>query len=96
MMNDQPEITTEALDERIMAAFNHLYPYIGPDYFTIEHREDETIWVTCSSDEVPTFKADIYSDDDDFLRFYIPDEDYEAEFPDEDPYEFLMIRVKVL
>lgn len=91
-MNDQPEVTVDSLNAAIRKAFEHIYTNITADAIDITHNDDETIDVNVP--DGPTFRADIYSDDDGFLRFRPYDEDYEAEFPDEDPYEFLMIRVK--
>ena len=78
------------LDERIILAFAHLYPYIGPNYLTVDHREDETIVVNCSDEDVPSFRAVIHSDDDGYLRFTPFDED---DAPEDDNYDFLSIRV---
>lgn len=96
-MNDQPEVTVEQINAKLIPAFQQLYPdstiQVVHNGEIADGEEDETIDVIVS--EGPTFRADIYSDDDDFLRFRPYDEDYEAEFPDEDPYDFVMIRVRI-
>lgn len=93
-MNDEAEITVDSINARLEAAFQTLYPNAAKEDFIINHNDDETIDVIVP--DGPTFKADIYSDDDGFLRFRPYDEDYEAEMADEDPYDFAMIRVRVM
>lgn len=88
---NKSQIRDEA-EAAIIKAFEHIYTNVTADAIQVVHNDDETIDVLVP--DGPTFRADIDSDDDGFLRFRPYDEDYEAEFPDEDPYEFLMIRVK--
>lgn len=92
-MNDP---TPEMINAKIYEAFSHLYPDYADhtDGIIVVHNEDETIDVQLEG--ITTFRAAIDSDDDGYLRFGLYDPDYEAEYPDEDRLDFLMIRVKVL
>ena len=91
--NEPTEVTVEMIDAKLLAAFQTLYPIVEPDGFNIVHNDDETIDVIVEDSLV--FKADIFSDDDGYLRFRPYDPDFEAEYPDEDPYQVVSIRVEV-
>jgi hypothetical protein len=87
------DLSEKLLRQRIQHAFHHLYPDQPRDMITVRFNEDETIDVET---ERVTFRAEIDSDDDGFLRFGIYDPDFEAEHPDEDRTDYLMVRVQYL
>ena len=91
-MTDQ--ITAETLTANIRNAFLHLYPHLEVETIESHFHDDETITVEPDPESFPSLKAVIDSDDDGYLRFGIHDPDYEAEHPEENLTDFLMIRVK--
>lgn len=93
-MNDQPNPMMDLITDNIKSAFLHLYPTLtnGGADIIVQFNDDETIDVMIP--DVTTLRAEIDSDDDGYLRFGLYDPDYEAEHPDEDRLEAVMIRVK--
>jgi len=98
-MTDEPDHDEMllAINQRLVLAFQHVYPDLTAVDFEIEHREDETIVVHVNDpeglDAFPSYRAVIHSDDDGFLRFTPFDEDDE---PEDDDHDFISIRIRIL
>lgn len=82
------------LAQRIALAFGHLYP--SEPTPNVMFGADESISVLYDNDNIPTFICQPESDNDDYLRFGILDEDYDDEHPEEAVDDFLQIRIRVL
>lgn len=81
------------IDQRIIDAFSHLYPYVGPNYFTVEHSADGEVYtIRCSDEDVPAQRAVVESDDDGYLRFTVFDED---DSPYDDDLDVVSVRVQI-
>lgn len=89
---DIVDVNPELLVTNIRSAFMGLYPNVAPADIEVRLNIDETIDVEIP--EGPTFRADIDSDDDGYLRFGLYDPDYADEYPDEDPLDPVSVRVK--
>jgi hypothetical protein len=89
-------MTPTELKIRIANAFAHVYPEQADhtDGILVNLNDDETIDVELEG--ITTWRAEPASDNDDYLYFYPYDPDYAEEFPDENPRDYLCLRVKAL
>lgn len=77
------------ISEIVIRAFQHLYPHETTFAVSVEN---DVCTVTSDNDDIPPFRALIHSDNDEYLRFTVFDDDDE---PCDDDYDFLSIRILI-